>query len=146
MQKLASVLGIFASLALAAVAAAQEPIVPPDAKLELLYTRTAAIHGGLTEGPAAAPDGSIYFTDIPLGADKGLIVRFDPATGMNSVFTADSFKANGLAFDLQGNLVACRTLAATPLRLGEGTRTTLPRSSERFTTNEIPACDGRGRL
>ena len=86
---------------------AAEPIVPPDAKLELLYTRSAAIQGGLTEGAAAAPDGSIYFTDIPLAADKGLIVRFDPRTKETSIFTSDSHKANGLMFDAAGFLIAC---------------------------------------
>lgn len=88
--------------------ARQSPtIVPADAKLELLYTRTAKISGGLTEGAAAAPDGSIYFTDIPEGKDKGLIVRFDPKTGDTTVFAADSHKANGLMFDAEGRLVAC---------------------------------------
>ena len=77
------------------------------ARLELLYTRTAPIQGGLTEGPAVAPDGSIYFTDIPEGADRGLIVRYDPATRKTSVFTDDSGKANGLMFDAHGRLVAC---------------------------------------
>ncbi len=86
--------------------AAENAIVPPGAKLELLYTRTAPIHGGLTEGPAVAPDGSIYFTDIPEGTDRGLIVRYDPATGKTSIFTDDSGKANGLSFDAQGRLVA----------------------------------------
>ncbi|MBI3465982.1 MAG: SMP-30/gluconolactonase/LRE family protein [Planctomycetes bacterium] len=91
----------------ATIVTAAEPIVPPDAKLELLYTRTAPISGGLTEGPAVAPDGSIYFTDIPEGADQGLIVRFDPKTRATSIFAADSHKANGLIFDAQGRLVAC---------------------------------------
>ncbi|HEV3024652.1 MAG TPA: SMP-30/gluconolactonase/LRE family protein, partial [Pirellulales bacterium] len=65
------------------------------------------------EGAAVAPDGSIYFTDIPLGEDKdgnvqkGLIVRFDPATMKCSIFTDDSHQANGLMFDAQGRLVAC---------------------------------------
>src|SRR5690606_9893058 len=57
-----------------------DAIVPEGAKLELLFTRTAPIKGGLTEGPAAAPDGSIYFSDIPDGPDKGMILRFDPKT------------------------------------------------------------------
>ncbi|MAV37799.1 MAG: hypothetical protein CMJ59_20340 [Planctomycetaceae bacterium] len=35
-------------------------IVAADAKLELLFTRTAEIEGGLTEGPAVAPDGSRF--------------------------------------------------------------------------------------
>ena len=49
-------------LALAAPARAETPkptgdpaIVGPDAKLEQLFTRSAPIHGGLTEGPAVAP-------------------------------------------------------------------------------------------
>ena len=88
-------------------AAADNEIVPDDARLELLYTRTARIEGGLTEGPAVAADGSIYFTDIPAGVDKGLIVRFDPATRQTSIFSDDSGKANGLAFDRQGRLIAC---------------------------------------
>lgn len=83
-----------------------ESIVAPDAKLELLYTRSAAIKGGLTEGPAVAPDGSIYFTDIPLGDDGGLIVRFDPITKQSAALTIDSGKANGLIFDSQGYLLA----------------------------------------
>src|SRR6266404_3222949 len=71
-------------------------IVDPDAKLELLYTRTAPISGGLTEGPTPAPDGSIYFSDIPFGKDNGLIVRFDPKTKKTSIFTDNSYKSNGL--------------------------------------------------
>ena len=47
-----------------------ESIVSPDATLQKLYTREAKIKGGLTEGPAAAPDGSIYFSDIPIGSAK----------------------------------------------------------------------------
>src|SRR5438477_3824035 len=84
-----------------------EAIVSPDAKLELLFTRSTPISGGLTEGPAVAPDGSIYFSDIPLGKDKGMILRFDPKTRQTTVFTADSGKSNGLKFDAQGYLIAC---------------------------------------
>ena len=84
-----------------------DAIVSPDAKLELLFTRTAPIKGGLTEGPAAAPDGSIYFSDIPFGKDKGMILRFDPKTKKTTVFAADSHKSNGLKFDARGFLIAC---------------------------------------
>ncbi len=87
--------------------AAENPIVPEGAKLELLFTRTANIKGGLTEGPAVAPDGSVYFTDMPFGADPGMILRFDPQTRKTTVFTADSGKANGLTCDANGDLVAC---------------------------------------
>jgi gluconolactonase len=87
--------------------AAENPIVPEGAKLELLYTRTAKLNGGLTEGPAVAPDGSIYFTDMPFGPDAGMILRFDPTTRQTTAFTADSGKANGLTCDADGKLVAC---------------------------------------
>jgi gluconolactonase len=83
-----------------------EAIVSPDARWELLFTRSAPIRGGLTEGPAVAPDGSIYFSDIPFGADKGMILRFDPKTKKTTVFADDSHKSNGLKFDAQGRLVA----------------------------------------
>jgi gluconolactonase len=83
------------------------PLVDPDAQFERLFTREADIEGGLTEGPAVAPDGSIYFTDIPFGSDKGMIMRYDPKTGETTVFTDDSLKANGLMFDAGGDLIAC---------------------------------------
>ena len=97
----------------AAVYAADVPqptgdkVVAADSKLELLFTRSANIAGGLTEGPAVAPDGSIYFTDIPAGKDNGMILRFDPQTKQTTVFTDDSGKANGLIFDAEGNMLAC---------------------------------------
>jgi gluconolactonase len=110
MRALAVILGL---LSVAVIEAADLPkptgdkIVGPDAKLELLFTRTANISGGLTEGPAVAPDGSIYFTDIPFGKDNGMILRFDPKTKQTTVFTDDSGKANGLIFDATGGLLAC---------------------------------------
>ncbi len=82
-------------------------IVDPDAKWELLFRRSAPIKGGLTEGPALAPDGSIYFSDIPLGPDRGMILRFDPKTKKTTVFTDDSHMSNGLEFDARGFLIAC---------------------------------------
>jgi gluconolactonase len=101
---------LFPALALAAddvPAPTGDAIVPKGAKLELLFTRTAPIKGGLTEGPTPAPDGSIYFSDIPFGKDKGMILRFDPKTMKTTVFTDDSYKSNGLKFDADGHLVSC---------------------------------------
>ena len=84
-----------------------DDLVPPGAKLELLYTRSAPIKGGLTEGVAAAPDGSMYFSEIPFGDDKGMIMHFDPRTKTTSIFARDSHKSNGLMFDAKGSLIAC---------------------------------------
>lgn len=86
---------------------ANEPIVPDGAKLEHLFTRQAKLTGGLTEGAAVAPDGSIYFSDIPIGKDKGMILRYDPRTNQTTIFTDDSRKSNGLMFDAAGRLVSC---------------------------------------
>ena len=58
---------------------------PPGSKLEQLFTG-----GVLTEGPAAAPDGTIYFSDITFteisGMQAGHIMRFDPKTGKTWCF------------------------------------------------------------
>ena len=85
---------------------AQNPIVPDGAKLEKLFTRETGIEGGLTEGPAVGPDGSIYFSDITPKENKGRILRFDPKSGKTTVFAANSRKSNGLAFDAYGRLLA----------------------------------------
>lgn len=64
--------------------------------------------GVFTEGPAAAPDGSIYFSDITASSKSkyaGHILRYDPKTKKTSVFRSPSGMANGLAFDPQGRLV-----------------------------------------
>src|SRR5262245_29692960 len=85
----------------------ESDIVPKGAKLEKPWTRKDNVKGGLTEGPSAGPDGSIYFTDIRLGKDKSKIMRFDPKTKETTVFAADSGHANGLMFDAKGYLIAC---------------------------------------
>ena len=112
MTRLLCALALFFTSACCIVAAdipapTGDKIVAADAKLEQLYTRTAKLQGGLTEGPAVAPDGSIYFSDIPFGEDGGLIIRFDPAKKETSVFTDNSGKSNGLIFDSSGHLLAC---------------------------------------
>lgn len=83
-------------------------IVSPDAQIELLHTRQVEVEGGLTEGPAVAPDGSIYFSDILRGTNKGMILRFDPKARKTTVFANDSGKSNGLIFDSQGRLVGAQ--------------------------------------
>jgi gluconolactonase len=100
------VLAVTVFIVLGASAAADE-LVPPGSKLELLYARSAPIHGGLTEGVTAAPDGSMYFSEIPVGEDKGMIMRFDPKTKTTTVFAQDSHKSNGLMFDARESLIAC---------------------------------------
>jgi gluconolactonase len=130
-----------------------ERIVPAGARLELLFTRTAPIKGGLTEGPAAAPDGSIYFSDIPFGTDKGMILRFDPKTKKTTVFAADSHKSNGLAFDAQGHLIACegadgggRCVARWDVRTGKRTVLAEKYMGKRFNAPNDLVIDTKGRI
>lgn len=85
-------------------------IIDKYAKLEVAYKG-----GCFVEGPAAAPDGTIYFSDMSPTAvcrdsnkklmQAGHILRYDPATGKTVVFRSPSGMANGLAFDAHGNLI-----------------------------------------
>lgn len=93
------------TLAQAALAAptGSKDILRPDSRLEELWN-----DGEFTEGVAAGPDGALYFSDISRSAEKpGQILRFDPATMKTTVFSAASFKSNGLMFDRSGRLLAC---------------------------------------
>lgn len=101
------VIGLLLTHTASAAEPVENPIFPTGAKLELVHSRQAKLNSGLTEGPAVAADGSIYFTDMPFGSDNGMILRFDPATRQTTVFTAQAFKSNGLAFDAEGNLLSC---------------------------------------
>ena len=131
----------------------QNPIVPPGARLELLYTRQAKLHSGLTEGPAAAPDGSIYFTDMPFGKDEGMILRFDPRTGQTVVFTDHAGKSNGLAIDAEGNLISCdgadgggRCLRRWNLETGQSRVVADSYHGQRFNSPNDLCLDVKGRI
>ena len=128
-------------------------IVSSGAALELLFTRSSKIEGGLTEGPAVAPDGSIYFSDIPFGDDRGMILRFDPKTKRTSVFAEDSHKSNGLIFDAQGFLLACegadqggRQLARWNVKTGERSTLTDRYMGKRYNAPNDLCLDAKGRV
>lgn len=55
------------------------------------------------EGPAAAADGTVYFSDII----NNRIMKFDPSQNQHSVWRTPSGRSNGLLFDAQGRLLAC---------------------------------------
>jgi gluconolactonase len=149
-------LAVLASVLLASAdlpAPTGDAIVPKGAKLELLFTRSAKIQGGLTEGPACAPDGSVYFSDIPLGKDKGMILRFDPKTKETTVFAEDSRKSNGLKIDLDGHLVACegadeggRSVARYDLKTKKRTVVADRYMGKRFNAPNDLVIDRQGRI
>lgn len=57
-----------------------------------------------TEGPAVAPNGDVYFTDIPNNA----IHKVEHATGKTSLFRSDSGGTNGLMFGPDSRMYACQ--------------------------------------
>jgi gluconolactonase len=56
-----------------------------------------------TEGPAVDKEGNVFFTDQP--DDK--IYRWDASTGAITTFLTGTGRANGMAFDKNGDLIAC---------------------------------------
>jgi gluconolactonase len=78
-------------------AAAEEEIIPKDAKLEKVASGCK-----FTEGPAADADGNLFFTDGPRG--YVMVLRPD---GKLDVWDKQSQDANGMRFDAQGRLIAC---------------------------------------
>ncbi len=133
--------------------AATPAIVPAGAQLELLFTRSLPLVGGLTEGAAAAPDGRIYFSDISFGDVPGKIMRYDPATGMTAVFAEDSGKSNGLYFDAEGYLLAAegadgggRQVSRYNVDTGEKKTVADRYDGKRFNSLNDLVVDARGRI
>jgi gluconolactonase len=75
-------------------------IVAPGAELVLLADGFL-----FTEGPAADPEGNVYFTDQP----NNKILKWS-VNGKLSEFDDEPGRANGLYFDKSGNLLACADL------------------------------------
>ena len=139
--------------AVAAEKPVENPIVPADAKLELLYTRQVKLNSGLTEGPTVAPDGRIYFTDMPFGKENGMILYFDPKTMKTNVFTDNSGKSNGLAFDGNGNLLSCdgadggsRSVRRWNLKTGKSETLADKYEGKQFNSPNDLCLDAKGRV
>jgi gluconolactonase len=58
-----------------------------------------------TEGPALAPNGDIYFTDIPNNK-----IHIWSTNQQASTYRENTSGANGLMFDKKGNLIACKVI------------------------------------
>ena len=79
-------------------------ILPTDAKLEEGFGEAF-----FTEGPAVAPDGAVYFSDITFTSQSGMqaghIWKYDPKTGKATIFRSPSGMSNGIKFDAQGRMI-----------------------------------------
>jgi gluconolactonase len=139
-------------------AAADEPIIPAGAKLEKVFD------GGLvlTEGVAAAPDGTVYFSDITfthvareknLPVEAGHIWKFDPATGKATIFRSPSGMSNGLKFDAEGNLIAAegadhggRRVTRTDMKSGKSYIIAAQYEGRPFNSPNDLTIDEKGRI
>ena len=80
-----------------------EATVPePTALLAPDVSLSTATSIAFTEGPAADAEGNVYFSEIR----GNRILKYSP-DGAWSEFRNPSRRANGLAFDAQGRLIAC---------------------------------------
>ncbi len=61
---------------------------------------------GFTEGPAVDKDGNVFFTDQP----NDRIYKWSARSGHVSLFLEGTGRSNGMAFDADGNLIACADL------------------------------------
>src|SRR5262245_35699726 len=64
---------------------------------------TLASGFSFTEGPAVDRHGNVFFTDQP----NDRIYRWDAGTGETTLFLEGTGRANGMAFDSDGNLITC---------------------------------------
>ena len=73
---------------------------------------------GFTEGPALAPDGKIYFTDM----DKGYILNYSPSLDTTNIWHDQSRMANGLLIH-KNHLYSCEAVsgAVVKYKLSKGT-------------------------
>ena len=112
---------------------------------------TVATSVAFTEGPAQGPDGMLYFTDVA----NNRILRWNPATKKHEVFRADSNRANGLLFDLQGRLIACEgsdgernspRVTRTDLKTGKVEELAAKYEGQLFNAPNDVTTDSKGRL
>jgi len=85
---------------------------PPSGIFDPLGLISPSQHGQLTtlgtgfsftEGPAVDRHGNVFFTDQP----NDRIYRWDAGTGEITLFLEGTGRANGMAFDKDGNLITC---------------------------------------
>lgn len=81
----------------------------PESKNQLFAPGEKVVRAGtgyaFTEGPSAAPDGSVFFTDQP--NDK---IEIWHENGSISAYTQHSERSNGTYFNKKGELISCADL------------------------------------
>jgi gluconolactonase len=141
-----------------AVPQSKTDIVPPGAKLEKIFGDGVV----LTEGVAAAPDGTVYFSDITfshVARDKkgaieaGHIWKHDPKTGKTTIFRSPSGMSNGIKFDADGNMIVAegadfggRRVIRTDMKTGKSYIIAALFEGRPFNSPNDIAIDEKGRI
>ena len=128
------------------------PIVDPGAKFECVFAG-----GYFLESPAVSPDGSVYFSDItyavPSGMQAGHIWRYDPQSGVTSIFRSPSGMSNGIIFDARGDMIVAegadfggRRVTRTDMRTGKSYIIAGLYNGHPLNSPNDLAVDARGRI
>lgn len=132
--------------------AQETTIVRQNAELEKVFSG-----GQFTEGPAAGPDGSIYFSDLTFSSgppmEDGHIWRFFPKTGECVIFRSPSGMSNGIKFDAAGRLVVAqgsdyggRGVLRTDLKTGKSQILVSTYGAQPLNSPNDLAIDRKGRI
>ncbi|HEX2867801.1 MAG TPA: SMP-30/gluconolactonase/LRE family protein [Ignavibacteriales bacterium] len=127
-------------------------IFPEGAKPEKVFGE-----GFFTEGPAEAPDGSIYFSDLTFTSESqmqaGYIWKYMPQTGKTVLFRSPSGMANGIVFDPQGNMLIAqsadfglRCLTETDMKTGKSRIIAGLFNNKPFNSPNDLSLDKKGRI
>lgn len=137
---------------------AQDP-VEGDTAIVLRGSQVELLFDGavVTEGPAVAPDGTVYFSDITptasTGMEAGHLRQYDPATGITRIFRSPSGMSNGIMFDDQGRMIVAegadfggRRVTRTDLKTGKSTILAGLYLGKAFNAPNDLALDEQGRI
>ncbi len=127
-------------------------IVFPSSQVQLLFDGAY-----FTEGPAVAPDGSVFFSDITVtnatDMEAGHIWKYDPATGATTIFRSPSGMANGILFADQGRMIVAegadfggRRITRTDLTTGKSVIIAGLYEGKAFNAPNDLALDEEGRI
>lgn len=111
----------------------------------------------ILEGPTMSPDGILYFSDFPWSKGKpgkaGMIWSLNPVTGESKVFRSPSGMANGMMFDVNGDLIVCegadfggRRVTKTDMKTGKSVIIAGLYQGRPFNSPNDLAIDEQGRI
>ncbi len=109
--------------------------------------------GIVSEGPAMSADGLLYFADVSLEKNSGVIRCYNPDNGKTTIFRSPGNGAGGLAFDADGNLLVAegalfggRRITKTNLKTGVSKIVTDSFNSKPYNAPNDLTVDSKGRI